>query len=105
LVCAGNAFPTQKFQLNFCPGIFKKILQNLNIFDELIIYFVSYVLGLAKRGSENSENAIADNLKTQNFQNSMPTMAAQVMQPCILKSSAFISAQLPFTTENFPAQK
>jgi hypothetical protein len=45
-----------------------------------MIYFVSYVLGLAR---ENSENAISDHLDTPNF----------------LKCSAFIS------DEKFPAQK
>ena len=71
---------------NFCPSIFKKILQNLHIFDELMIYFVSYVLGLAR---ENSENAISDHLETPNFRN-------------FLKCSAFISAQLPFMTKSSP---
>jgi hypothetical protein len=47
-----------------------------------MIYFVSYVLGLAKRGRENSENAISDD-----------------------QCSAFIATQLPFTTEKFTAQK
>jgi hypothetical protein len=28
-----------------------------------MIYFVSYVLGLVKRGRENSENAISDDLE------------------------------------------
>ena len=37
--------------------IFKKILQNLHIFDELIIYFVSYMLSIVKRGREKSENS------------------------------------------------
>jgi hypothetical protein len=54
-----------------------------------MIYFVSYVLGLAKRGRENSENAISDDLETPNFRN-------------FLKCSAFISAQLPFTTKSSP---
>ena len=48
-----------------------------------MIYFVSYLLGLAR---ENSENAISDHLDTPNF----------------LKCSAFISAQLPFTTKSSP---
>jgi hypothetical protein len=51
-----------------------------------MIYFVSYVLGLAK---ENSENAISDHLETPNFRN-------------FLKCSAFISAQLPFMTKSSP---
>jgi hypothetical protein len=41
---------------------FSRMLQNLHIFYKLMIYFVSYVLGLAKRGRENSENAISDDL-------------------------------------------
>jgi hypothetical protein len=62
-----------------------------------MIYFVSYVLGLTKIGRENSKNAISDDLETPKA-------------PCgscatILKCSAFISAQLQFTTEMFPAQK
>jgi hypothetical protein len=56
---------SKKCWLNFCPCNVKKILQNLHIFDELMIYFVSYVLGLAKSGREN---AISDNLETPNFQ-------------------------------------
>jgi hypothetical protein len=48
-----------------------------------MIYFISYLLGLAR---ENSENAISDHLDTTNF----------------LKCSAFISAQLPFTTKSSP---
>jgi hypothetical protein len=51
-----------------------------------MIYFVSYVLGLAR---ENSENAISDHLETPNFRN-------------FLKCSAFISAQQPFTTKSSP---
>jgi hypothetical protein len=31
---------------------------------EIWIYFVSYMLDLAKRGRENSENAISDDLET-----------------------------------------
>jgi hypothetical protein len=54
-----------------------------------MIYFVSYVLGLVKRGSENSENAISDHVETPNFRN-------------FLKCSTFISAQLPFTTKSSP---
>jgi hypothetical protein len=55
-------------------------------FDELMIYFVSYLLGLAR---ENSENAISDHLDTPNFRH-------------FLKCSAFISAQLPFMTKSSP---
>jgi hypothetical protein len=51
-----------------------------------MIYFVSYLLGLAR---ENSENAISDHLDTQN----------------VLKCSAFISAQTAIYDEKFPAQK
>jgi predicted RNA-binding protein with PUA-like domain len=46
-----------------------KSLQNLHIFDELMIYFVSYVFGLAKIVRENSENAISDDPETPNFRN------------------------------------
>jgi hypothetical protein len=64
-----------------------------------MIYFVSYVLGLAKRGRENSENAISDDLE----------FALNANHGCasckLCKRSAFISAQLPFMTEKFPAQK
>ena len=54
-----------------------------------MIYFVSYVLGLASCDCErlNSENAISDHLETPNFRN-------------FLKCSAFISAQLPFATKS-----
>jgi hypothetical protein len=34
-----------------------------------MIYFVSYALGLAKIGRENSKNAISDDLETPNFRN------------------------------------
>jgi hypothetical protein len=54
-----------------------------------MIYFVSYLLGLAR---ENSENAISDHLETPNFRN-------------FLKCSAFISAQTAIYDEKFPAQK
>jgi hypothetical protein len=67
------------WSMNFCPCIFKKILQNLPIFDELMI-FVSW---------KNSENAISDHLETADFRN-------------FLKCSAFISAKLPFTTKSSP---
>lgn len=32
-----------------------------------MIYFVLYVFGPAKRGRENSENGISDDLETLNF--------------------------------------
>jgi hypothetical protein len=60
---------------------FKKILQNLHIFDELMIYFVSYVLGLAR---ENSENAISDHLETQNFRNFLKCSAFKVPRAKII---------------------
>jgi hypothetical protein len=62
------------------------VLQNLHVFDELMIYFVSYLLGLAR---ENSENAISDHLDTPNF----------------LKCSAFIFRATAIYDEKFPAQK
>jgi hypothetical protein len=60
----GERVPRAEILAEFLSAIFKKILQNLHIFDELMIYFVSYVLGLAR---ENSENAISDHLETPNF--------------------------------------
>jgi hypothetical protein len=66
LACAGKQVRHAEFQL-FCPHIFKKILQNLHIFDELLINFVSYVLGPAKIGGENFEKPISDNPETPNF--------------------------------------
>jgi hypothetical protein len=54
-------------------------------FYELMIYFVSYVLGHMKRGRD--------------------TLAPCGSYATILRCSAFISTQLPFTTEKSPALK
>ena len=48
-------------------AIFNKSRTKSVYFYQLMIYFVLYVFGPAKRGRENSENGISDDLETLNF--------------------------------------
>ena len=83
----GEHIPRAEILAEFLSAHFQENPTKFAFCYELMIYFVSYVLGLAKRGRENSENAISDYLETPKFQN-------------VLKCSAFISAQLPFTKKS-----
>jgi hypothetical protein len=62
----GERVPRAEILAEFLSAHFQENPTKSAYFDELMIYFVSYVLGVAK---ENSENAISDHLETPNFRN------------------------------------
>jgi hypothetical protein len=62
--------PRAEILAEFLSAHFQENPTKSAYFNELMIYFVSYVLGVAK---ENSENAISDHLETRNFLNVLPS--------------------------------